>query len=87
MPIDPTRMFLEVPDYKRQLLQIVNTFKVTPSVAAYALMMTEFEGANAAILWITEREEGVHGYMQHPFVGYFPSGSGDARPNLDDPEA
>jgi len=52
---------------------MINTFKITPCVAAYALLMTEFRGADAAVLWITEREEGRGGKMQHPFVGYFPS--------------
>ena len=49
---------------------MINTFKITPSVAAYALAMTEFRGADDAMLWITKREEGVDGKMKHPFVGY-----------------
>lgn len=81
-------MFLEVPDYKRDLLVMINTFKITPTVAAYALSMTEFRGVDAALLWITEREQGVHGKMQHPFVGYIPSESlENFNENLDDPEA
>ena len=56
---------------------MINTFKITPSVAAYALAMTEFRGADDAMLWITERGEGIHGKMQHPFVGYCPSETDD----------
>jgi len=56
---------------------MINSFKITPIVAAYALAMTEFRGADDAMLWITEREEGLHGKMQHPFVGYIPSETGN----------
>ena len=66
---------------------MISTFKITSSVAVYALAMTEFRGANAAMLWITEREEGMHGKMQHPFVGCIPSKPGDSDDqNMDDPE-
>ena len=49
---------------------MISTFKITSSVAVYALAMTEFRGADYAMLWITKREEGVDGKMKHPFVGY-----------------
>ena len=55
-------------------------------MAALALISTEFRGVDDAVLWITER---VEGKMLHPFVGFFPSGSGmiEEEKGVEDQEA
>ena len=74
---DPTQdlpaIFLEAPDKKRMLVQLVNGIGIKPSIAAYALLSTSFAGADAAILFLVERHDSDSdhaGKMCHPFVGY-----------------
>ena len=61
---------------------MVTLLSVSPSVASYALVSTGFRSADAAILFITERDA-ESGLMQHPFVAYQPNEVLDSRPDED----
>jgi hypothetical protein len=68
---------LEANDKKRVLVKLVNEVGIKPSIAAYALLMTAFEGPDAAMLFLVERYDSDYdanhaGKMRHPFIGYFP---------------
>lgn len=62
-------MFSEEPEYKILFSQLVRSFSLAPSVAALALLATNFAGTDAAILYVLDKDEDS-GKMRHPFIGY-----------------
>ena len=51
---NPPEIFLANIEYKRMLVQLIKVFKIKPSVAALALLATNFESSDAALNFVSD---------------------------------
>ena len=71
---NPPEVFHSNIEYKRMLVQLIKVFKMKPSVAALALLATNFESCDAALNFASDDSSRHHDLsgpkqMRHPFIG------------------